>query len=424
MTSKNYCEMETQKMKYYPPCTAQTLLDLHHEVLRISSKINALAQVTKDGFFYHQIREIVEGYYDLGTLLEVYQIFGGYINTTFGIYTEKNGEKETWLFRKYKRGKNVESILFEHKLLHHARKNGYALGAVPIEAKDGKTYHVEKQIMPEGEEDFYFAIFNYIGGSNKYDWIPNWADDGIADITILSAAKAMAQFHNSVRNFDPEGRHGDNIMDNEDISVNDIIKKFPQTLKNYRKCYRDAGYENVYTEYYDANYNFISRMCNTSVIPDKDYEKMIIIPCHCDFHPGNFKYSDDGAVCGSYDYDMAKIDSRLFEIGLAIHYCFASWKSDTNGMLNLERVEKFINTYNAELTKIGELAVMNETEKKYLYEAIVQGTIYVFGWCSSACVNNSSLDPYEYLFYAQHMIACLHWLEENESQIRELSKKL
>jgi len=424
MTSKNYCEMETKIMKHYPCFTSQTLLDLHHEVLSVSAKTDELAQLTKEGFLYNQIREVVEGYYDLGKLVEAYQIFGGYINTTFGIYTNKDGEKETWLFRKYKRGKEVESLLFEHKLLLHARRSGYRLSAIPIEAKDGKTYHVEKQMMPEGEEEYYFAIFNYIGGSNKYDWIPNWADDGIADTTILSAAASMAQFHNSVKDFDPEGRHGDNIMDNEDITVNDIIKKFPQTLKNYRNSYADAGYENVYTEYFDSNYNFISHMCSASVIPYKDCGKMTTIPCHCDFHPGNFKYTEDGTVCGSFDYDMAKIDFRLFEIGLAMHYCFASWKSETNGVIKLERVEKFIHTYNAELLKMGGLEPMNETEKKYLYEAIVQGTIYVFGWCSAACVYNPTLDPYEYLFYAQHMISCLHWLKDNESQIRELSKKI
>ncbi|ATW26186.1 phosphotransferase [Candidatus Formimonas warabiya] len=424
MASKNFVEMETQVMKHYPRCTAQMLLDLHHEVLGVSAKTDELAQLTKECFFYSQIREIVEGYYDLGTLVDAYQIFGGYINTTFGIYTEKDGEKETWLFRKYKRGKEVESLLFEHKLLLHARKNGFSFGAIPIKAKNGKTYHVEKQIMPEGEEDFYFAVFNYIGGSNKYDWIPNWADDGIADTTILSAAISMAQFHNSTKNFDPEGRHGDNIMDNEDITVNDIIKKFPQTLKNYRKSYADTGYENAYTEYFDANYNFMSRMCAASVIPDEDYVKMISVPCHCDFHPGNFKYTEDGTVCGSFDYDMAKIDSRLFEIGLAMHYCFASWKSETNGSIRLERVKKFIDTYNTELSKMGGLAPMNGTEKKYLYEVIVQGALYVIGWCSVACVYNPTLNPYEYLFYTQHLIACLHWLEDHESEIRELSKRL
>lgn len=424
MTSKNYCKMETQIMKHYPGYTNQDLLDLHYEVLKVSAKTEELAQRTKEGFVYNQIKKIVEEYYDLGTLLEVYQIFGGYVNTTFGIYTEKNGEKETWLFRKYKRGKQLESLLFEHKLLLHARKNGYALGAIPIEAKDGKTYHVEKQRMPEGEEDFYFAIFNYIGGTNKYDWIPNWADEGIPEITILSAAKSMAQFHNAAKDFDPEGLHGDNIMDNEDITVNDIIKKFPQTLKKYRKSYADSGYENVFTEYFDANYDFITRMCAASIIPEEDYETMISLPCHCDFHPGNFKYTEDGAVCGSFDYDMAKIDSRLFEIGLAMHYCFASWKPETNGVIKLDRVEKFINTYNNELLKLGGLEPLSEIEKKYLYEVIVQGTIYVIGWCSSACVYNPTLDPYEYLYYSQHLISCLHWLEDNELEIRELSKKL
>ncbi len=243
-------------------------------------------------------------------------------------------------------------------------------------------------------------------------------------MTVTSAARSMAEFHNSTKNFDPEGRHGDNIMDNEDISANDIFKKFPATLKGYRQSYAKAGYENVYTEYFDANYDFMRRLCAASIIPAADYEKMEILPCHCDFHPGNFKYDEDGAVCGSFDYDMAKVDSRLFEIGLAMHYCFASWKAETNGIMDLHRVETFIRTYDRELGKMNGLAPLNETEKKYLYEVMVQGTLYVVGWCSVAVVYDPTLNPYEYLYYTQHFIACLQWLKAHEAEVRALSERL
>lgn len=424
MASKNYCTMQTAAMQRYHNFDSEAILAMHHQAAQGAADMDRLAQNTKEAFLYSQIKEIVENYYDLGDLIEAYQIFGGYINTTFGIYTEKDGERETWLFRKYKRGKELDSLLFEHNLLIHARENGFSYGAVPIKAKNGKTYHVAKQLMPEGEEDFYFAIFNYIGGNNKYDWIPNWAGSDVNETTIISAARSMAEFHNSTREFDPQGLHGDNIMDNENITANDIIKKFPQTLQSYRASYAANGYENVYTEYFDANYEYLAKMCRLAVIPPEDYAQMPQNPCHCDFHPGNFKYDEKGAVCGSFDYDMAKIDSRLFEIGLAMHYCFASWKSETNGIIKLERVEKFIRTYNEELSKLKGLPPLNATEKKYLYEVIVQGTLYVVGWCSSACVYNPSLDPYEYLFYTQHFLASLHWLEDHAAEIRELAATL
>ncbi len=151
MVSKWYCEMETSRMKRYDAFQPQILLDLHHEVMGVAAKAESLAEVAKEHFLYTQVKAIIEHHYDLGKVKEVYQIFGGYINTTFGVYTEKNGEMETWLFRKYKRGKELEALLFEHKLLLHARKNGFSFGAVHTFAKDGKTYHMEMQVMPEGE---------------------------------------------------------------------------------------------------------------------------------------------------------------------------------------------------------------------------------------------------------------------------------
>ncbi|MEG0377913.1 MAG: phosphotransferase [Eubacterium sp.] len=422
MVDGKFIEMQTEIMKNYPPANAQALLNIYNTAEEMQAYLDTMLAKTRESYLYTQLRDIVENYYDIGKLDDVYQIFGGYINTSFGIYTEKNGEKQTWFIRKYKSGKELESLLFEHSMLRHAQENGFTYGAVPIAAIDGKTYHATKEVTSSGENESYFAIFNFVDGKAHYDWIPNWANDGVADITITSAAKSLAEFHNSTRTFDPEGRHGDNIMDNEDITVNEIIRKFPKTLKAYRKHYAEAGFENVYTEYYDANYSYFSKMCERSVIPPADYNKMVSNVCHCDFHPGNFKYLDNGEVCGSFDYDMAKIDSRLFELGLALHYCFASWKSECNGTINLDYAITFIKTYDDTLRNAGGLEPLNETEKKYLYEVTVQGALYDLGWCSSACVYDSTLDPYEYLFYTQHFVACLKWLEENEETFRNAFK--
>lgn len=419
MVDGKFIEMQTEIMKNYPPTNAQALLNIFNAASGMQEYLDEVLAKTRESYLYTQLRDLVENYYDIGTLLEVYQIFGGYINTSFEIYTEKDGEKQTWFVRKYKNGKELESLLFEHSMLKHAKENGFTYGAVPIPARDGKTYHEVTETTTEGDTKSYFAVFNFVGGKAHYDWIPNWANSGVADLTVTSAAKSLAEFHNSTRNFDPEGRHGDNIMDNEDITVNEIIRKFPKTLKEYRKSYAESGFENVYTEYYDANYDFFAKMCERSVIPDADYRTMVSNVCHCDFHPGNFKYLDNGEVCGSFDYDMAKIDSRLFELGLAIHYCFSSWLSDTNGIINLNRAALFVKTYDEELRKAEGIEPLTDIEKKYLYEVTVQGALYDLGWCSSACVYDATLDPYEYLFYTQHFVACLKWLEDNEETFRK-----
>ena len=97
------------------------------------------------------------------------QIFGGYINTTFGIYTMKEGERQTWLFRMYKRGKNLDALLYEHRLLLHARKNGFTFGAAPLINNLGQTYCQYNIWLQDQEEGFLFAVFNYVDGKDLID---------------------------------------------------------------------------------------------------------------------------------------------------------------------------------------------------------------------------------------------------------------
>ena len=419
-----FVEMHVDEMKEFVPSTPRQLREVQFEATEAAMKANRICEVTREQFYFALIKEIVEKHYDVGTVESVYQIFGGYINMTFGIYTMKDGERTTWLFRKYKRGKELDALLFEHRLLTHARTHGFSFGASPIQTRDNKTYHEEMLLTEDGQEPFFFAIFNYIDGARRYDWIPNWAEDGLQESTLTSAARCMAEFHSSTIDFDPEGLHGDNIMDNEDSPANDLIAKYPETLKKYRAVYEQAGLENPYIEFFDAIWEEYRAVCEANTIPPEDYERMVVCPCHCDFHPGNFKYYDDGTISGSFDYDMAKFDSRLFEIGLAMHYCFASWKLASDGVMDLDRVRRFITCYNEEVANIGTVPPLNETEKKYLYEVIVQGTVYVYGWCTSAVMYDTSLDPFEYLYYSQHFARCLTWLQQNEQAIRAIANDL
>ncbi len=422
--AEKFVTIHTEDMLNYKKSSTSELGAAYVKALQQLDGATELCDDAKEHYYFTLISEILEKNYDIGKLSELYQIFGGYINTTFGIYTIKDGERQTWLFRMYKRGKDLDSLIFEHRLLRHARENGFSFGAAPIDNKDGLTYCREKVVLTDGEDDYLFAVFNYVDGDVRYNWIPNWAEEGLQDATIVSAARCMAEFHSSTNDFDPQGLHGDNIMDSEDSPCNELIGKFPKTLQGYRKVYTEAGLDNVFTEYFDSVWDLFNKMCTLSYIPPEDYAQMQINPCHCDFHAGNFKYLPDGTICGSFDYDMAKFDSRLFEIGLAMHYVFASWKMPTKGAIRLDRMERFIRLYDEEIVKIGKIPPLSDLEKSYLYEALVQGTAYVYGWTTSAVVYDTTLNPHEYLYYSQHFVACMQWLEAHETEIRELAKRL
>ncbi|MCL2151095.1 MAG: phosphotransferase [Coriobacteriia bacterium] len=425
MTDGNYVEMATHEMKRFTPSSSPMLRRLELDTESAVAALTDIAEVAREQYYFELIKSIVEEKYGLGNLLEVYQIFGGYVNVTFGIYVESQGERQTWIVRKYRQGKTVDSLTFEHRLLLHAKANGAEYTAAPIYAKDGKSYVVESINFGNEHEDYLFAVFNYIGGSRLYDWMPNWAVDSLQDVTVESAALTMAQFHSATLDFDPQGLRGDNILGtNESLKVNELIADFPRRLKAFREYYRHNGLDNKFTEYMDTYQGRYTEWCIKATIPVADYAAMQQCPCQLDFHAGNFKYWDDGSVSGSFDYDMAMVDSRLFDIALGMHYTLASWGLATSGQMRLARVEQFIRAYNKSCQQIGRIPELTAVEKSYFFEAMLQAPIYVYGWAQSAVYADLTADQYEYLFYCQHFSDSCQWLIDHEAEVRELAARL
>ncbi|MCL2825810.1 MAG: phosphotransferase [Eggerthellaceae bacterium] len=425
MITRNYVEMATEDMKRYTPSSPLMLRRLGLDAGAAAATLASLAEMSREQYYFELIKEIVEKSYDIGRLLEVYQIFGGYVNTTFGIYTEKDGQKGTWVVRKYRKGKTLEALTFEHRLLRHARANGNEYVSAPIDTRENKTYVTQSIEWEEGCDDFFFAVFSFIGGRQTYDWMPNWTLDTLKDTTIESAAKTMAQFHSSTFDFDPQGARGDNILGtNEDMKVNDLIADLPRRLLEYRAYYAENGLDNKFTEYMDTFHASYAAWCKRAAIPAEGYRQLLQCPCHLDFHAGNFKYWEDGSISGSFDYDMAMVDSRLFDITLGMHYTLASWGLANPGVVNLERVEQFVRAYNENCAAIGRIPPLTAIERKYFFESMLQAPIYVYGWAQGAVHADMGADQYEYLFYCQHFSDACRWLIAHEQEVRELGNRL
>lgn len=425
MDKGTFVEMDIEEMLEYPASSPPTLRQMELDVESSVEALQCICEKAHMQYYYAQIKDIVENRYDLGELVDLYQIFGGYVNITFGIYTQKDGVKSTWIVRQYRKGKTIDALTFEHRLLMHAHSHGAQYTAVPIAAKDGKTYVVESIAEGDAEEEYFFAIFNYIDGKRLYDWMTNWAVDSLKDITIESAAKALAQFHSATVDFDPQGLRGDNLLGtNEEICINELIADFPRRLLEYRELYREAGLDNKFTEYMDTFQDNYTAWCKRATIPQDAYNQMFICPCHLDFHGGNFKYWDDESVSGSFDYDMAMIDSRLFDIALGMHYSLASWSLNAPGVIDLTRVEKFIRAYNSACEEIGRIPALTQIEKDYFFEAMLQAPIYVYGWAQGSVSADMSINEFEYLYYCQHFSDSCKWLLEHEQDIKELGKRL
>ena len=362
----------------------------------------------------NEIREVIEGNYSLGKVIEITEIFGGYTSRAFKVVLEKGGERKNWFFRKYMKPKPESEVLFEHNLLLHARKNGFPMGAVPIAANDGKTCVSLTQNESGLPRQYYFAVYEFLTGEEPYDWINN----DMPRESYLGVARIVAAFHSSVCDFDPEGRNG------AEPPILEFIKALPEKFRFYYDGYGKAGVKNCFTDYLRSQLDYLSSVANQLDFDASVVKKLPIIPIQCDVHPGNFKFTGDECT-GIFDFEAAKMDIRLFELALGVFNCFSSWTAESDGAIRLDNAEEFLRAYNAKLKdQKSELPPLCETEKQYFCEALQLSNMYMVQWCARVYYTDMSQNHFEYLYYLNHMIRSIHWVEENKAEISAMTKRI
>lgn len=349
-----------------------------------------------------QIVDVIEKNYDLGRVVEVYEIFGGYTNRSFGIYTEKDGLRSEYFVRKYKKEITEKEIEFEHSLIYFSRKNGLTIAAYPIETKDGRTYAKLSEGFGADNIDRYFAVYNFLPGEDKYSWI----DNNLESEEYASSAETLAIFHNSVREFDPHG------LERVELKIMDLLSTLPALFHEYTKL----ECKNRFHEYYLKNYENIIRVIKKSQLPSEVVKDMVIVPNHCDFHPGNLKYHD-GRVVGVYDFDWSKVDVRIFDVSLSIVYFCSSWVDNLDGTLSLDACRIFLTAYQKKLQELGGLSPLTQIEKDYFPEMLGAANLYVLYWTLRSYYSDLSLNVFEYFVYLQHQIRLMYWIEEHRQEI-------
>lgn len=403
--------MDTSKMLHLSPLDANKTAELLAQSRTLKDIADAFFEALDLSLIHSQITELVENYYDIGKVTDVYEIFGGYVNRSFGIYTEKDGKKYEYFVRKYKKEVTEKEIMFEHNLINFSIKNGLDIAAGLIPTKSGKTYVKVPEVIGEERTDWYFAIYTYLQGEDKYNWIDNvWTDAECA-----SSAEVLATFHKASHDFDPQG------LERVEPKIMELLPTLVDTFTSYKDV--DCGQGNKFHEYYLKHVDNIIATIKKTTIPAEDQAKMPLNPVHCDFHPGNLKYCDFKAV-GIFDFDWSKIDLRLFDIGLGLVYCCSSWIDETDGTMRMHDVEVFLKAYQKKARELGGLGALNETERHYLPEMLQAGNIYLIFWCTRSYYGDLSLNSFEYLAYLQHQVKLMYWIEEHKEELRRLAESL
>ncbi|SMD13849.1 phosphotransferase [Sporomusa malonica] len=397
--------MDTNRMLHFEKMSLGKTVELfsQSQILKtIAANIYASMEVA---LLRTQIIELIEENYDLGKVIEVYEIFGGYVNRSFGIYVEKDGGQKEYFVRKYKSGITDKEIMFEHKLIDFSIENGLTMAAGLIQTKTHKTY-IKTQ---NGELTDHYAIYDYLPGEDKY----TWDNPNCNDAEYASAAEVLALFHNASRDFDPQGLE----------RIEPKIMEFLPTRTAVYKEFATRDLNTKYHAYYLKNIDMILEVINTSQIAEDVWRKMPLNPCHNDFHPGNLKYSNNQAV-GLFDFDWSKVEVRLFDVCLSLAYFCSSWDDETDGVLRLDKCAIFLKSYQKKLKELGGLTPLTDLEKEQFPTMMAAANMYLVNWDICAYYNGSDLNEYEYIAYLSHNVRLMKWIESHKAEIGEMIKTI
>ena len=405
--------MDTSRMLKLTELTTDQMFEFsaqNEKLMNMASEIKATMDLA---LARNQIVDALK-FYDLGEVTDVFQIFGGYVNTSFGIYTEKDGKKYEYFVRKYKKGIQEHEMELEHSLIDYSIANGLDIAAGLIRSREGKTF-VKLAESFNGEKVYrYFAVYDFLEGEDKYTWI----DPYLTDEEFASFAAVLATLHNASRRYDPKGR------ERVEPKILEFLKILPQRFTEFS----ETDINNKFHSFYRQNLNDILTSVRRVRISDADAAKMPSNPVHCDYHPGNVKFRD-GKVVGVFDFDWAKIDLRLFDVCFCLVYSCCAWETlpdgSQDGDLRLDKCRIFLKSYQDELKTLDGLEPLNETEKKNFPEMVEAANVYLINWCLSAYYADAeNLNVYEYLAYLTHQVKMMHWIEAHKTDLAEISASI
>ena len=354
-------------------------------------------------FLREQIFEIVKKHYDIGQVEDVYEIFGGYINRSFGLVIQTDKGSTDYFLRKYKQGIAVDEVLFEHALINHCIARGLTIAARVIANRQGSTY-----VKPSSSRSL-FAVYEYLKGEDKY----TWDNPVLNDHEYVSAAKMFASFHSAAGDFDPKG------LQRMEAKILDLLPKFSAGFQGFAQTAAGGKFH----RYFQDKLKHILEAINNTRFDETEIAGMPMIPIHCDYHPGNLKF-ENNQVVGIFDFDWSKVDLRLFDVCLALAYFCSSWEDEHDGEMLPEKCILFLITYQEQIRRMGDMEPLNEIEIKNLPAMLAAANLYLINWIVTTYYRDPDLNDSEYLAYLKHTVRLMQWIEHHEDDIVQMTSAL
>jgi homoserine kinase type II len=381
-----------------------------NELYEIAERLAAHAATLRDAlaveFMSSQVAEVVTTDYDLGEVERVDQVFGGFENLSFAVSTKDRGGAHRYFVRKYKNGTVEREIRYEHALVRHIRANGFDLAARVFDARSGDTLVSREELLDAERVTRYFAVYEMLGGEDKYSWVKNRCTDAEYE----DAARVLARFHHAAHDFDP----GDLVR--EQPPIMEFLATLPATFRDLASGTTGTRYDAFFT----AKLPVILASIDRDLALAPELEGLPRCPVFCDYHPGNIKWVDEKGV-GLFDFDWTKLDYRLFDIAVGIVYFCTSWEGPDDGELRLDKAELFLKAYQDEAARLSAPGPLTDGELAVLPRMVSVAAMYVVNWDVVAYYKDRRPNDDEYLFFLEHNVAFVEFIEANQDELARIA---
>jgi homoserine kinase type II len=399
--------MDTSKMKPIVAIPVERMEEYRDSLTKIRRELDTVYAEVETQVLYTQIRRLFDENYDLGRVDEVFEVFGGYTNRSFGVRTVKDGVGTDYFVRKYKSEISDADVLMEHGLIRHAIGNGFPEAAGIFPARDGRSFVRQDELKAGRTVSRVWAVYRFLPGADKYTWIDNESTPA----EYRNLGDLLARFHGAAHRFAP------------DESQRKTEPKVAVLIPDFKRMFSERASQPVDTlfhAYFVSVLPQILRQLDEWAITPEEYASLPQCPVHGDFHAGNVKFDGESAV-GLYDFDWSKVDVRLFDVCLGLVYCCGSWRMETEGQLRLDDCRQFLEGYNSALAG-GAFPPFTDDEKRVFVRMLAGAHFYLVYWLTELWyyLDVEGINNYEAISYMDHFIRGLNWLRGHAQELQDL----
>jgi homoserine kinase type II len=396
--------MDTSKMKLIPAITHSRFEEFRDALAKTRRELEAVYEAVEAQVLNSQLARLFHEHYDLGEIREVYEVFGGYTNRSFGVKVEKDGVEAEYFVRKYKADVNDNDVLMEHGLIEHAISNGFDEAAGVFRAKDGRSFIRLDEIKGGRTVSRVYAVYRYLRGTDKYTWIDNHSTSK----EYRNLGSLLGKFHRAAHQFVPaEGQL------KTEPKVHALIPSFKKIFSERAARPMDS----MFHAYFKRILPSLIEHMDLNAISQEEYERLPQCPVHGDFHCGNVRFEGEDTV-GLYDFDWSKVDIRVFDLCLGLVYCCGSWDMDTDGHLRLDDCLSFLNGYNQAIFG-SSISPLTADEMSVFARMLAAANFYLIYWLTELWyyLDPEGVNDCEAIAYLDHFIRGLNWMRNHQGEL-------